>query len=683
MGVASFAILRDRRTFINWVFAIAMGILALETLFTGVSTQAVFAEQAIFWKHLSLTAAAFVPGIWLLYGLSFTQENLRLPHTGWKWVVLAVFMIHLVFVILLRETIFEGAPIEMPDGWSFKLGWAGYSFYLSFLLSLVLIMMILERILVTSKGRKRWKVKFFVFGIGGLFAIRIYTITHNMVFHTLMAELEIINACALLIANFLILISMFRTGVQKIDIYFSHKMLYNSLTLIFVGLYFLSVGISARIFDQFLSLPLKVLIIFITLLGLFIILFSDRLRLGMKQFVSRHLRRPQYDYRKVWTDFTAHTTALMEDKALCAAVAKMIAEMFDTLSVSIWLSIDKQSDMVCAASTTLTTKKVRSIAKLQNDAPEIMQLFKSQDNMLDLDDPKTVGTVDLKPAQADVLRRVRIRYVVPLKAAGEFIGFISLADRVNGQPFLFEEVEMLRTIADQAAISLFNVKLSKRMHIAKEMEAFQTVATFFVHDLKNLAAKLSLMLKNLPVHFDNPDFRNDAMRLMSQSVDEVDSLCSSLSSLREKIEIRPVQTDLNSVVAAALTDGNGLSVGCLANNLQPIPKVYADPGQIRKVLDNLIINAGDAVGNDGEILVATGTRDGWVEIAVRDTGCGISKEFMDQCLFRPFKTTKKQGTGIGLFQCKQIVEAHNGIIEVESQQGQGSTFRVLLPAIND
>ena len=85
------------------------------------------------------------------------------------------------------------------------------------------------------------------------------------------------------------------------------------------------------------------------------------------------------------------------------------------------------------------------------------------------------------------------------------------------------------------------------------------------------------------------------------------------------------------------------------------------------------------MGQDGEIVVSTGARDGWVELSVKDNGCGITKEFMDQFLFRPFRTTKTQGTGIGLFQSKMIVEAHNGIIEVDSREGQGSTFRVLLP----
>jgi hypothetical protein len=104
-----------------------------------------------------------------------------------------------------------------------------------------------------------------------------------------------------------------------------------------------------------------------------------------------------------------------------------------------------------------------------------------------------------------------------------------------------------------------------------------------------------------------------------------------------------------------------------------------DPEQIRKVLTNLVLNANDAVEEGGRIHICTGRRDGWVELIVADNGSGMSREFMDQCLSRPFKTTKKHGIGIGLFQSRMIVEAHKGEIEVESEEGVGSTFRVLLP----
>jgi signal transduction histidine kinase len=104
-----------------------------------------------------------------------------------------------------------------------------------------------------------------------------------------------------------------------------------------------------------------------------------------------------------------------------------------------------------------------------------------------------------------------------------------------------------------------------------------------------------------------------------------------------------------------------------------------DTEQIQKVMTNLILNANEAVGSAGEIRVTTEEQDGWAIFSVGDTGCGMSREFVERSLFRPFKTTKKQGIGIGLYQSKMIVEAHKGKIEVESEEGRGTTFRVFLP----
>ena len=113
--------------------------------------------------------------------------------------------------------------------------------------------------------------------------------------------------------------------------------------------------------------------------------------------------------------------------------------------------------------------------------------------------------------------------------------------------------------------------------------------------------------------------------------------------------------------------------------LRSIPKIRLDPAQIQNVLANLVLNARDAVGPDGQIRVETSQRNGCVVLTVADNGCGMAPEFIQRSLFRPFQTTKKQGIGIGMFQCKMIVEAHRGKIEVESQLSKGTTFRVLLP----
>jgi signal transduction histidine kinase len=106
-----------------------------------------------------------------------------------------------------------------------------------------------------------------------------------------------------------------------------------------------------------------------------------------------------------------------------------------------------------------------------------------------------------------------------------------------------------------------------------------------------------------------------------------------------------------------------------------------DSEQIQKVLVNLVLNANDATGIDGKIAVSTAHRNEWAILAVTDNGAGMSKEFIAHSLFQPFQTTKSKGLGIGLFHSKTIIEAHQGRIEVESEPGHGSTFRVLLPIV--
>ena len=81
----------------------------------------------------------------------------------------------------------------------------------------------------------------------------------------------------------------------------------------------------------------------------------------------------------------------------------------------------------------------------------------------------------------------------------------------------------------------------------------------------------------------------------------------------------------------------------------------------------------------GGIRIATARENRWATLAISDDGCGMSPEFIAQSLFRPFKTTKKAGLGIGMFHVKTIVEAHRGRIAVESEPGKGTTFRIWLP----
>jgi putative PEP-CTERM system histidine kinase len=256
---------------------------------------------------------------------------------------------------------------------------------------------------------------------------------------------------------------------------------------------------------------------------------------------------------------------------------------------------------------------------------------------------------------------------------------MTLGKRLTRDLFTTEDLDLLNTLATQAASSLLNLSLSQQLLKAKETQVFQTLSTFFIHDLKNLASMLSLVLQNVPANYDDPAFRKDAFRVISESVSKMNAMCSRLSLLTKRLDLQFTEVDLNKLVAQTVSRLNGTTGVSLVQELHSLPNISLDPEQIQKVFLNLILNANEAISDQGEIVVKTERIEGWVVVSVRDNGSGMSKEFIEQSLFQPFRTTKSHGLGIGLFQSRKIVEAHHGRIEVESAEGKGSTFKVMLP----
>src|SRR5262249_51324607 len=156
---------------------------------------------------------------------------------------------------------------------------------------------------------------------------------------------------------------------------------------------------------------------------------------------------------------------------------------------------------------------------------------------------------------------------------------------------------------------------------------------------------LSLMLQNMTRHFRDPAFQEDAVRGLSKSVTHINNLISELTLLRQGLEIKPLDTDLNQVVTAALAGLEGMADFPFVKTFSPLPRIPLDPVQIQKVVTNLVINAKEAAMPTGEIRVETSRRNGWVILSVADNGCGMSPEFIRHSLFRPFQSTKKKGLG--------------------------------------
>ena len=683
LSLAAAALIREKRSVASLCFAAVMLLTGLESLAHSSALRTLLPEQISFWVRLSLVVSSALPVAWLGFSLAYSRGNAREFLKRWRFGLLLAAVLPLFFSILIGDDLlgpFDGNAL--PLTWFINLGFAGVALHSVILVVSAVVLMNFERTFRTATGTMRWRIKYLVLGCGVLLGLRIFTGSQAILFHGVSQSTLQIHALARLIGLGLIAFSLVRGRLAQVDIYPSHAFLYRSLTATLAGIYLVGMGLLAKL-TVFVggaeNLPIQALVGLVALVGLAILLMSDRLRQRLQRAVSRHLLRPVHDYRSLWTLFAERTASLVTREDLCREVARLTSETFNVLSVTIFLFDEQKQQLTFGASTSLSEDVANKI--LQTRGGEFGSISDSHitNEPVDLDTSNIPWVINLKNLNPDHFTKGGSRVAVPLVAAGRFLGLITLTDRVAGVPFNAEDFDLLKCVGAQTAASLLNIKLAESLLRSKELEAFQTMSTFFVHDLKNTALMLSLMLQNLPVHFANPAFREDSLKSIAKTNHRINDLISRLSLLREGLKIAPQDADLNSLVTSCLSGLPELPGVELSKNLEPLPKIRVDSDQIQKVLTNLVLNARDAVGEHGEIRVATKRSNGWAVLQVSDNGSGISPEFLSQSLFRPFQTTKKKGIGIGMYQSKMIVEAHSGRIEVESEVGKGTTFRILLP----
>jgi putative PEP-CTERM system histidine kinase len=611
--------------------------------------------------------------------VTYSRGNAEESLKKWRWIIALSFLIPISVLAGFQDRLIETATLrETGELWlSFLPG--AKVLNAAALIGTVLILMNLERTFRSAVGTMQWRIKFLILGLAIIFGARIYTRSQALVFSGHNYALTEVEAIGLLIGCVLIGVGYFRSGLAEIDVYPSRAVLHTSITIALVGGYLFFVGVLAQIVARSGRAGAFQLQAFLILLGialLAVLLLSDRFRQRVKGFVSQHFKRPQYDFREIWTRFTHSTSSAIDDTSLCAAAAKLISETFNVLSVSIWLFDEEKERVTLAASTS------RSLDKSADESVPFsashLSTVKSQ-GVFDLEKVRKEWGETLREISGTQFSKGGHRICVPLSAADRWLGLVILADRVSGVPYTTEEFTLLKCIGDQIAASLLNLRLAEELLFNKELEAFQTISAFFVHDLKNAASTLRLMLQNLPIHFDDPDFRADALRGIGETTNRINQIIEHLGAVRSKLELRSSEIDLNALVDQAIQSVNGNPGVEIEKELRPVSKLIADSEQLRSVVMNLLLNARDAVGGHGRIQVETMERNGWATLSVTDSGCGMTADFVRQSLYRPFKTTKKKGLGIGMFQTKMVVEAHQGNIRVKSEVGKGTTFHVQLP----
>ena len=246
----------------------------------------------------------------------------------------------------------------------------------------------------------------------------------------------------------------------------------------------------------------------------------------------------------------------------------------------------------------------------------------------------------------------------------------------------------LRPLADN--LGLMTKQL--RDQIAREAEtrqfqSFVRLSAVLTHDLKNAIEALSLTVGNMELHFDNKEFRADAMKSLTGCTDNLRALVARLSHPVATLSgehKRPQPVDLVPMLRRVISMTAEPASGKHEIKLDLPETLFAlvDGERMEKVVENLVINAREAMSKErGTLSIVAGTTDdGKPFFSVGDTGEGMSPRFIEERLFRPFATTKKRGVGLGLYTCREVVIANGGSITVASQEGAGTTFRVVLPS---
>lgn len=678
LGLGILVFLRNPRHPANIGFGFGMFSIVLIEAGDAIFLLSNSGASAMFGKRLSLSGEAILPSSWLLFSLAFARANYKEIISRWKPIIIGLYLGSVFFILWIKSPLFVFLPPRAETYNVLLIGPVGRYFYVFLLLGILINLIHLENTLRFSTGSKREQIKYVLISVGAILSFQIYLVSKALLFPILINDYIPVTSVVILISCGLSLFTIVRHRLFSVNIFISRYIIYNSLTILFVGAYLLIVGLvteGIKFFGGSFDTFWNTLFIFIAMLGVVAVLLSNRLRRKFQLFVNRHFYKHKYEFRDKWMETIEKIGTKSDLFNVQMSIVEMISETMGAREVYLWLDDSTYKKYVMVASTIETAGQleVREDHQFTSYIKECSAPFFIKDIIED----ETVVT----PEISSLIMATKTVLCTPLIfGKGELIGFIFQSEDISGEPYRKDDLDLLKAIASHGANRIKNIYLSREILVAKEAEAFHQVSSFFIHDLKNFVSTLSILTQNAEEHISNPLFQKDVMNTLKITVAKMNSMISNLTLLSRALRINPHPVNLNDILEETLYTLNGQSgLTRIVKHLESLQPILADGEQIRKVLLNLLLNAIEASPADGEINIRIFAKNGEVILSVADKGCGMSQEFIESSLFRPFRTTKTKGLGIGLFQCKKIVEAHKGRIEVESKEGKGSVFRVILP----
>ena len=540
----------------------------------------------------------------------------------------------------------------------------------------IFALVLVEQLLRNVSTDLRWSIKPLCLGVGGAVLFDLYLFSDALLFNRIDADAFSIRGFVHALVVPLVAISTSRSRDWKKRLVLSQRAALQSATLVAVGVYLLfmsAAGYYVRYFGGEWGRALQLALLFAALLLLGILSLSGSMRAKFRVLIGKHFFSYRYDYREEWLRFTNTLSSQDGFSEMGRHVIKGLADMVESPAGSLWLkspsgSFYAQSTAWNMPVSAVTEESGSSLCRFLIDSGWIINLEEYRSA------PRRYEHLEIPPWLAEV---PNAWLVVPLATGNEMIGFVILATARTQIEVNWEVNDLLKTAGRQAGAFLGQMQAAEALLEVRKFDAFNRMSAFVVHDLKNIVAQLSLMLKNAERHRDNPEFQQDMLMTVEHSVERMRQLMMQLREGATPVD-SPRGIDLGAVIrriqTARTSQGRRVDVD-LAEKV--FAKGHED--RVERVIGHVVQNALDATESGGDVWVKLERQGQHALVMVGDTGHGMSPEFLRERLFKPFQTTKPAGMGIGAYESFQYVHELGGKVSVDSEVNVGTRVSLLLP----
>ena len=473
----------------------------------------------------------------------------------------------------------------------------------------------------------------------------------------------------------LMLISVRRIKNGAVRVFVSRQVVFYSSMLMIAGVYLLVMALAGYVIN-FLGGEWGGLIsiAFLVLGGvvLAVLLITESLRRKVKVFIAKNFFANKYEYREEWLDLIEKIETTAAEDYYQMATEIMMSKVDVNNGALVKCSANKSFQVLC-------NKGMRIDTSFLALCPSIGSFCQTTGWIIDIAELE-LSPMDYPHLQLDAqtCRQMKLKYIVPIFIGKALYGLFLLADDKEKPQLNWEDRDLLFAVSKQLGNFLSLNEANEALSESKQFDAFNRMSAFLVHDLKNVQAQLSLISKNAEKHRHNPEFIDDVFETVISATERLDKMLSQLRN-KKLVETTKRAVSLKQIIIDSVEQSNVRLPEVVLSFADEVV-MNIDQEKMGSVVKHLIQNGQEASSENSPMDVSLQRLNGGIMIKIRDNGCGMSNAFIKQRLFKPFDTTKgNAGMGIGVYEAKQFIESLNGSIEVESHEGEGTSFTILLP----